>query len=329
MLTGAGSIYNAGLEVGSNNSNGVFSGVISGSSSVKKSGTGLWVLSGVNTYTGTTSVSAGTMTLSGSISTGTVTVSDGAAINLTGTMGGSLIISSGGTATVTGTISSVLSNGGTLKGTGTISGAVALGSNSITAPGNSSIGKLNFGGTVTMNTTASLNMEVTGGSTSCDKLVLNATTGILTCSGTLNVSLSSGTFVVGDSYQLFSAPTINGTFTTINLPSPGNSLEWDLSELYTTGTIKIKQSTAVHNPEIKSGVVQNPTTGIFRIYTDKTADNMQVSVSNSQGKIVYQSNVGESDGQFKVDLTNQPDGVYLLKINSDKESSNIVKLIKQ
>jgi len=325
-LGGAGTFYNAGLEVGNNNGNATFSGIISGVSTVKKVGTGQWILSGANTYTGSTTVSAGTMTVTGSIAGGIVTVSSGGIYNLNGTQGGSLIVSAGGIATLSGTVTGLISNTGTVKGTGTVTGNASMGSNSFTIPGNTGIGTMTFGGTVTLNPTATLNMQIVGGSTSCDKLAI---TGALTCSGTLDVSLLSGTLVSGAVYQLFTAASITGIFAIINLPALDASLTWDTTELYTAGKIKIIPSTGINTPTFKSTVLKNPTDGLFQIYTDYSVSNLDVVVYNLQGSIVYQSNIIQDKKLFKIDLTNQVDGVYMLKITSDKESSNLIKLIKK
>ena len=324
-LGGAGTFYNAGLEVGNNNVNSTFSGIISGSSTVKKVGTGLWILSGANTYTGSTTVSAGTMTVTGSIAGGTVTVSSGATYNLLGTQAGALIISSGGTATLAGTVSGLLSNTGTLKGTGTITGTSVMGSNSVTIPGNTSIGTITFGGNVSMNSTAILTMQITGGTTTCDKL---AVTGTLTCGGTLDISLISGTLVNGAVYQLFNASTISGTFTTINLPVLDASLAWDTSELYSAGKIKVIPSTGINSPTIRIGVIQNPTKGIFKVFIDNVSTESNLVVTDLLGKTVYESKSILANDKFNIDLLNQPDGVYMLKVISAKENSNQLKLIK-
>jgi len=328
MLTGAAgsTFYNAGLEVGGSDANGSFGGIISGASSVNKVGSGLWILSGANTYTGATTISSGTVTLNGSLATSTVSISTGATLNLTGTTGGSVIVANGGNLALSGTISGSIANSGTLSGTGTITGSSSLGNNSITIPGNASIGTLTFGNNVSMNNTATLSMQVIGGSsTSCDQL---SVTGTLTCNGTLDLLVPYGTPILGASYQLFNASSILGIFTTINLTELEKGLEWDTSELYTTGTIKLKAGTGFKIPGIKTGVKQNPTTGIFQIYAENTSSNLNVYVTDLQGRIVYVSKVNENKDFFEVDLTNQPEGIYLLKIISENESSNVLKLMK-
>ena len=325
MLNGTGTFYNAGLEVGASGANGTFSGVISGGTSVNKVGAGLWILGGTHTYTGSTTVSAGSMTLTGSISTGMVTVANLATLNLTGSAGGTVFISKGGTAIINGSVAGSLANNGTLKGNGTITGTTILDNNSTTLPGATAIGTLTFGANVTMNLSATLSMQVIGGSSSCDKL---AVTGKFTCNGTLSVTIASGTSAIGNTYQLISAGSIAGAFVTLDLPVLAQGLEWDTTALYTTGTIKVKAATGLNTPGIKTGVKQNPTNGLFRIYTEYPLDKLKIMVTNLQGKLVYESIVANNN-EIEIDLTGQPSGIYLLRVISDKDSSNILKLIKQ
>ncbi|BCU78092.1 autotransporter-associated beta strand repeat-containing protein [Luteolibacter sp. LG18] len=65
--------------------------------SVLKTGSGTWTLSGANTYTGTTTVSAGTLAITGnqSTATGAVTVSTGATLAGNGNLGGTVTIGAG------------------------------------------------------------------------------------------------------------------------------------------------------------------------------------------------------------------------------------------
>ncbi len=114
---------------GSTAGTGEFAGVISGVDAVIKNGTGTWTLSGVNTYTGATTVNAGTLVLTGgSIGGGTVTVAAGATLRATGdyTIGtaatGNLTVAGGGILSVAddATHTLTLANGVfTVGGTGT------------------------------------------------------------------------------------------------------------------------------------------------------------------------------------------------------------------
>ncbi len=79
--------------------NGELSGVISGSIIIDKySGSGIWTLSGANTYTGSTAVSAGTLLINGSThANSAVTVAAGGTLGGTGTVYGAVSIAAGGT----------------------------------------------------------------------------------------------------------------------------------------------------------------------------------------------------------------------------------------
>jgi autotransporter-associated beta strand protein len=79
-LNVAGSVSNvAALSVTTTSSSSSISGVISGTGSVTKAGSGIVTLSNSNTYTGSTTVSAGTLNITGTLSDSTaVTVASGA-----------------------------------------------------------------------------------------------------------------------------------------------------------------------------------------------------------------------------------------------------------
>lgn len=106
----------------------------SGSTSLVKSDTGTWKLSGANTYSGGTTISGGTLLLFGAsakLGSGVVTVSNGTLGLLSGaSIGNTTAINSGGKISGTGTISTLTVNNG---------GKIAPGD-----PGGTSIGTLTF-----------------------------------------------------------------------------------------------------------------------------------------------------------------------------------------
>jgi len=111
----------AGSTAGTGEIGGAIVNGATGSTSLKKEGSGTWTLSGVNSYSGATTVSAGTLNVA---STGNISSSSATTVN-----GGNLLVN--------GTAGAVTVNsGGSLLGSGTV-GAVALTSGSFLKPGNS------------------------------------------------------------------------------------------------------------------------------------------------------------------------------------------------
>jgi autotransporter-associated beta strand protein len=169
---------------------GTYSGLLSGLSSLKKFGTGAVTLSGANTYTGSTSVSSGTLQVDtdnalGTTSDGT-SVSAGAALKLNG-----VNYSSAEAVSLNG---SGISNGGALvnSGTSTFAGQITTATNaSINAGG----GTLNLtGGLVKNGTTATLmgggRVNITGtgisGASANSDLVVDGTTVVVSAASNYN-----------------------------------------------------------------------------------------------------------------------------------------------
>lgn len=128
-----------GANTGANTYGGILADNGSGSLSLTKSGAGKWVLTAANTYTGATTISAGTLALgaTGSISnTSSITVASGATFD-TSALPGAFSVSSGKVYNVNGTSTGDISVSGTLAGSGTVNGTVTTNSGGTLAPGNS------------------------------------------------------------------------------------------------------------------------------------------------------------------------------------------------
>ena len=133
-LTHAGTILGSGfnLTLGGTATGSYMSSILgTGTGTLTKQGTGTWALNGANTFTGTTTIVAGTLTLGnvdalGSGTSGGVTVNDGAALDL----GASKVVTVLKPLTLNGT---GVSNGGALRsqGSSTYSGLVTLGSDTL------------------------------------------------------------------------------------------------------------------------------------------------------------------------------------------------------
>ena len=113
------------ISVGANNESNTYSGNLSGSGgSVVKVGTGTWTLSGTNSYTGATTISAGTLSISSSAALGSTSGVDiGSGATLTYSGGSATldraITASAGTATLRNTGGGTLALSGALSKNGT------------------------------------------------------------------------------------------------------------------------------------------------------------------------------------------------------------------
>jgi len=124
-----------------------------------KSGTNTLTLNGVNTYTGPTTINAGTLSVGGSLSAASnVTINTAGALSGAGAINGNVIINSGGTSVSSGTIvgTVVVNSGGTLASTATIGGATTLAAGAILSPGSgTALGTLNASSVTLQNTVSS------------------------------------------------------------------------------------------------------------------------------------------------------------------------------
>ncbi|TPK44216.1 autotransporter outer membrane beta-barrel domain-containing protein [Mesorhizobium sp. B2-5-4] len=164
-LSGAGArtLTLTGSNTGANALSSVL-GDTGGPTTLVKSGLGTWVLTGSNSYTGSTLVTAGTLLVDGDQSgaTGTTTVGSNATLGGTGTVGGNVTIANGGT----------LSPGeaGNAPGTLTINGGLTLNNTSAVnfnfgqanVPGGPLNDLVNIGGNLTLDGTLNVT-QTTGG----------------------------------------------------------------------------------------------------------------------------------------------------------------------
>jgi fibronectin-binding autotransporter adhesin len=172
----------------------VDSGGVGAPTAVTKSGSGLWTLTGPNTYTGATTVSAGTLLITGSThASSAVTVASGAI----------------------------------LGGTGTINGTVALNAGSFVAPGTGGTPISTLAtGAVTMNGTTTYRVDLNGTGASNDRI---AVTGNVTCAGTLTITSYSNprggqTFTIVSCSSGTRSGTFSGLSEGATIPFGGRTL---------------------------------------------------------------------------------------------------------
>ena len=168
-------IANNGALVVNTSSNQALGGVISGNGVLYQLGSGVTTLTGANSYTGGTTINAGTLN----------------------------IANSAGSATGTGTVTI---NAGTLSsgvgGLGIISGAVVCGTGAVTISpgGNGTIGQLNVGSLVTNSgTTFNFDLNAPGGSGD----LINVTGGSLTFAAGTVLNVNNPGSLVSGTYRLF------------------------------------------------------------------------------------------------------------------------------
>jgi autotransporter-associated beta strand protein len=138
-------------------------------------------------------------------------------------------------------------NGQTLAGSGTLTASSVVFSNgSVLAPGPSNaIGTLTFSGNATFRPGSTVVFKVDPGSANDQISGLTS----VTFGGTLVLSnLTGGSFAAGNTLQLFSASSYNGSFASIVPARPGPGLAWDISNLLVNGSVAV-----VSAPQITSG----------------------------------------------------------------------------
>jgi len=187
----------------SSTANQSIASAIGGSGSLVKNNSSTLVLSGANTFTGPTTINGGSLLVNGSLGSGAVKVA-----------------------------------GGQLAGNGTIGGPTTVQSGGTLSPG-SGIGTLTVNNGVTLQSGSTTWMEISKAQNASDQLVVSGT---LNCGGTLIVSNVSGTFAAGDTFKLFQAGTITGSFASFSLPALNAGLAWNTANLG-SGLISVVSTT--------------------------------------------------------------------------------------
>ncbi|MEX2307462.1 MAG: autotransporter-associated beta strand repeat-containing protein [Pirellulales bacterium] len=213
-IEGAGTFHLRGAHVitGSRNTSTTVSGPIVDTlvyptytgGRLTKVGTGTLTLAGVNTYSGFTTINAGTVSVTGSIAGG-----------------------------------AIINNGGILNGTGTIVGGVAINSGGVFAPGTSP-GTITIDG-LSMMSGGMLNFEL--GDPARDHIILTGS-GNVALAGILNVSLLDGFMpTLGQSFALFEGAvgSITGAFDSIIAPT-FNGLTFDVMQTASSVLLQVGES---------------------------------------------------------------------------------------
>ncbi len=199
-------------------------GAITGASTLTRLGAGPFTLASASPgFTGAMRLQAGSTALNASLSSATLVLAGG---TLTSASAGNTI---NGFVFNSGTLSNpiTIASGGFLGGIGTID-STTLGRLTRTTcgvkpgdPTGTTVGTLTVAGNLTLGGASVC--EISGDAAN-DRLSLSS--GTLIYGGTLTVTFSGYTPSTPQTWTLFSAPTLMGTFTSITLPSPPAGLVW-------------------------------------------------------------------------------------------------------
>lgn len=299
--------------IGDRNTNATFHGLISdrqfknsgAKTSIIKSGTGVWTLNNANTYTGTTEIKGGSISVentSGSATgTGDVLVRSGGGLRGNGSIAGNLLVETGASLSM---------------GEGSELGIMTINKNVDIQPGAYLSTKLN-----TIDKTA-------------DKLVVK---GLLKLDGILYISNDGGNYVLGESYQILETDSTTGNVSMIIPASPGEGLEWDTRWLNSYGFISIVAEGTVgieqENSPLKFSLSPNP--GSHRIKISLAAEagsdaTLKLRCYNQSGSLVHQEKFDNSHfihNSF-INVQAWDPGIYLVEISGDNKNY-IQRFIKQ
>ena len=174
--------------------------------SLAKSGTGALSLNGDVLCTGTTTVSAGTLLVNGTLPSSPLTMANNTTLGGAGIIGKTVTIPAGGTL----------------------------------APG-AGVGALIVNNNVTLQPGSITRIELDKSAGTNDLL---SVAGLLSYGGSLMVTNLGGTLWAGDSFQIFSATSATGSFSATNLPPLPNGFTWEWSP--SSGTLAIVSSVALN-----------------------------------------------------------------------------------
>ncbi|MBV7530382.1 autotransporter-associated beta strand repeat-containing protein [Chitinophaga sp. sic0106] len=180
----------------------------SGTTTIVKTGTGIWRLTGNNTYVGTTTVEAGKLVVNGNNSgTGPVTVNEG----------------------------------GVLAGKGSIAAGVAVAGT--LEPGDSSIGTLTLKDNLNLQNSAITAFDINKTTNTWDVVAVAKE---VVYGGTLKINFT-GTPASGDKYKIFNvAGAVQGTITQFEPATPGAGLLWVFKPA--TGELAVQNLNFVEAP---------------------------------------------------------------------------------
>lgn len=285
----AGSKLNGGnWQIGNNNKDAVFGGTLSAGAMVSKIGTGSWTLTGENVCTNTLYVNGGRLV----------------AANATGSATGTSLV--------------VVNKDAELAGTGKVGGPVTVNLGGSVAPGNGTISTLTFGSSLTFLSGSKYSADVNG--LVSDKL---AVTGALSLRGTLSLVNKGAAYKVGDAFTLFTAGSITGAFDNLVPEVPVAGLVWDVSELSTTGVLRVAADPTdarfFRLDAVKIG--PNPAKQTITVEGPAAFVSAHIELLSMHGEVLQSV---DASGQKSVSLSigALPSGMYVVRILTPESAVN-------
>ena len=265
-----GNVLDNGTFVFNRSDTYTFNGIVSGSGAIQQNGSGTTILTGANTYTGATTISAGTLTIAagGSISS---SVTNSATFNNSGAVAGSVSNSGTFNNNAGGTVSGQLTNtAGTTTNAGQLNGGANVTGGTLTTTGTISGGLTN---SATVNAAGIVNGPIAN----------NA--GTFTTTGALSSNSSFGnaagaTLAVGtDTWTLQGLLTNSGALTVAS----GATLDARAGGITNTasGTITVAAGGTVKDDLTNAGVVSNAGAYVANVATNTGAGSITNSATGS------------------------------------------------
>ncbi len=223
--------------------NMTFGQAITGFYSINKTGSNTVTLSGANTYNGTTTITSGTVNLTGSLGNTTITLNGGTfKMGASSSLGATstVIVNSGSFDTSALVGGFTVAVGQTIQGSGTYTGDVTV--NGTLAPGNSP-GVVTFTNNLTLSGTTVMEINGTARGTDYDGVNLTGSgANTLTYGGTL--TLSFGAAITAGTYDLFNLGSVNqtGDFTSVGATGAGISLSGFSASIGTGWTANLAEA---------------------------------------------------------------------------------------
>jgi len=124
--------------------------------------------------------------------------------------------------------------------------------------------------------------------------------------------------IIGETSQTFS-PSANGNYAVE--VAENNCVDTSVCELVANVTVM------ENSFEFSPIVFPNPSSGIFNLLIGSRIQDYSVYVTDLLGKLIYQSE-NNKENQLQIDLSDQPRGVYLVKVISGNQTA-VLKLLQK